>query len=369
MRLLQLMVLGAAATAAADPQLDTFEVQLGVFDQDGRGYQAKGAPAGRPGSEAATIVEPILRVVLRDGDAWTHDAVVDVDVVTAASPDAVDTVSSASRVNTAVGVDVTSRHLPSGVALRYGAHIEEPLRSFSLGAAYARGFAEENTQLSASLRATLDLPDLDRYDASEGDVLHRETLNANLGVSQIVSPTTRVDAGYGVTVQVGTLQTTWNSVPLMGGGRVGELFPHRRVRHAFTAGVAQIVPPTGTTGRASYRFYVDDFGLSAHTLQLWLYQRLGPWLSVRAGYRYHTQSGVDFYTELAPADIDMAPRTADSDLAPLTSRHVEGKVRLDAERAGLTWLGRSVIDLSLSRYSRDNGLSSMMVLLGWGRRF
>lgn len=372
MRLLQLsLVLVTTMGGAARAQLavDSVEARVGIFDQDGEGYQSKDGPREGPGSEAATVVEPILRVVLRDGETWTHDAVVDVDVVSAASPDAVDAVSTASRVNTAVGLDVTSSHMPSGVSLRYGAHIEEPLRSFFLGAGYVRGFAEENTVLTASLRATLDLPDLDRHDASEGDVLHREGLNVNLGVSQIVSPTTRVDAGYGLTLQSGTLQTTYNSVPVSNGTRAGELFPRRRARHAFTAGVAQIVPATHTTGKASYRFYIDDFGLRAHTVQLWLYQRLGPWLTARLGYRHHDQTGADFYAEVFSPEQLMSPHTSDSDLAPLISRHLEAQLVFDAERSGIGWLGRSLVDVSVARYARDNGLESMIVSIGWGKRF
>jgi hypothetical protein len=357
MRLLQLIVVCAAGAAGAQT-LEEFEARFSVYAQDGRGWQSVDAAEGEPGSERATIVEPLMRALLRGG-AWTHDGIIDVDIVTAASPDAVDAVSNASKVNTAIALDVTSTH-EGGNSLRYGLHLEEPLRSFFLGGGARRGFAEENTVLAASALLTFDVFDLNRHDATEGGIVHRTSLNGNLSLRQILSPTTVLDAGYGFTLQLGTLQTTYNSVPLEGGGRGGERLPARRARHALSAAVEQLSPATRTAARASYRFYVDDFGLTAHTAQLWLAQRARGWLLLRAGYRHHVQSGVDFWGEQF-TDEPMTPRTSDSDLARFVSRQID--LQLGVDTAGWSLVG------ACARYWRDNDLQSTIVSVAWSQRF
>jgi hypothetical protein len=355
MRLQQLIaaagLLVAAATTPRAQTLEAFDARLSLFAQDGSGRQSA------DGSEQATIVEPIVRALLRTGEV-THDAVLDVDVVSAASPDAVDAMSSASRVNVSIGLDVTSR-FPTGGALRWGAHVEEPLRSLFLGGGLSRGFAEDNTVLAVSALATWDFFDLNRHDATVGGIVTRATLNANATLRQILSPTTRGELSYGYTLQSGVLETTFNSVPLDDGGRGAEVLPRRRGRHALAAALAQMLPATRSVARASYRFYADDFGLVAHTAELRLVQRLGGALRLGGGYRHHHQSGVDFYADRFARGAP-GPRTADSDLARFTAR------QLDVE---LTWLRGAEVGVSCARYWRDNGLTSLIVALDWSQRF
>ena len=123
----------------------------------------------------------------------------------------------------------------------------------------------------------------------------RETINGNLTASQLLSPTTVIDGGYGVTYEHGTLDTGWNAVPISAGVLTDEVLPRGRLRHALAARLAQHVPWTHTTLKAWYRFYLDD-GACARTRSSSPLPVHRPWLYVRGGYRYHHQTGVDFFT-------------------------------------------------------------------------
>jgi hypothetical protein len=378
---------GAPMAAAADPAVTDDEI-LGAdeeswaiedvalrtvyVDQRGAGYQSQAGPPEGPGSEDMWVIEPWAQIRVRQSAAVRHELTVPVDVVTAASPDALDAMSSASRVNEAVGADLRTEIRISDtdtITTRVGFHWEEPLTSGTLGAGWRRALADDNAAIAINGSLTVD-----GFDVTDqtGEYLRksaRETASANVSFSQILSPTTVADASYGVTWQHGTLAQTWNAVPVMGGAPAGEVFPRDRLRHALAGRIAQHVPATHSTVKAWYRYYRDDFGLAAHTVELTGYQYVVPWLYVRAAYRFHHQTGVDFFTTQMPAaPVDPTPRTADSDLAPFDAHELGAGIAIVPERAPRA-LRRWSITADYARYRRSNDLTIDVVALGLGRVF
>ncbi|MEI9947449.1 MAG: DUF3570 domain-containing protein [Pseudomonadota bacterium] len=357
-------ILGQESQAA---RIDEFRLRLTSFYQDGRGYQSKAGTLAGPGSERALIVQPLMLVGIRQSARIHHEVVIPIDIVSAASVNALDVVSHASAVNEAVGIDLTSRfdltaddQLSSNIAW----HEEEPFGSGSFGLGYSHAMADDNAVLGISGQATFDRFDYLQPNGDRHGRRNRTALNGNLSFSQLLSPTTVFDASYGLTFQQGTLETTYNSVPIEGGTtRTAELFPHSRTRHAVQARIAQHLPDSHTTLRAAYRFYTDTFQLSAHTSEFELHQYLFPWLIARGSFRYYTQTGVDFFTSAFPAQESLRlPRTADSDLAAFHAQEYGLK---------LLWLarGQSALDIGYFHYFRDNGLTANIFSFGYGGGF
>src|SRR5262249_46976305 len=128
------------------------------FDQDGTGYQSRAAvhrgpgaelqytgPRGGPGSEWATVEQPQAEINAKQGARITHRIWLPIDIVTAASPDGIDAVSTASRQNEAGSVDWTTSYKANDkttLSFRNGFHNEENWRSWNTGASFARSFAE-----------------------------------------------------------------------------------------------------------------------------------------------------------------------------------------------------------------------------------
>ncbi len=269
--------------AAATAQVEDMEMRFAFFDQTGRGYQSVAGPPRGPGSEDALIFEPQFHLRIRQDEHWVHNVDLTVDIVSNASIDAIDAVSTASAVNEAATIDVTSSYTsgPSRLDAHYGGHIEEPLRSFFLGGGWTLSLADDNATIGISGQATVDLFDQVTRTGVDPGVGNRNTLNVNLAASQVLSPTTVADVAYGLTLQTGRLETTYNSVPLTDDMRGDEVFPGRRVRHAFAARLAQHIPWTRTTLKASYRYYFDNYQLDAHTAEGFVFQYLVDWLYVR----------------------------------------------------------------------------------------
>jgi hypothetical protein len=355
--------------------IDSIRARFTHFDQEGRGYQSQADRAGpySPGLETATIEQPQLEVVAQQGK-FTHRLWVPIDVITAASPDAIDgwpppdTVTEASHTNVAGSLEVATTYhkdRDTDVTVHAGFHLEAPFRSWDAGVAWARGFAEQNTVLSASLNQIFDW--LDAFDIHGLRVGRdfRSSTNANLGITQLLSPTTVGHLDYGVTVQLGQLSNTWNVVPLSTNMIDQERLPSLRHRHAFVARLVQALPWHGIV-KGMYRFYVDDWGVLAHTFELQLYQRLARWFYLKVNWRVHTQTAPWFWT--LSADPNAAARTADSDLAALTAQTFGVMAALDTPLR--TRLLRELhVDFGYERYFRTNSLSANIYTCSLGFRF
>jgi Protein of unknown function (DUF3570) len=358
--------------------IDSFRVRFTHFDQQGRGWQSQAGAAGLPGSEQAAIEQPQLEVIAHQGPRLTHRLWVPFDVVTAASPDAVDdskdptgrvidTVSSASRYNEAGSMDLMSTYQldpRTTLSVRSAFHLEEVFRSWSLGGGATRSFADDNAVLSVSLNQVLDW--FDRFDIHGNRIARafRSSTNANLGFTQLLSPDTIVSFNYGVTIQSGELGNTWNAVPLPMNMYGPELLPRERQRHAFVGRLAEYLPWKGAM-KLFYRFYVDDWGLQAHTAEAELMQRVLPWLYLRGNYRFHWQSGVSFYTQLGGHGEGL--RTADSDLAPFTAQTLGILAAVDVRF--VKRLRDLHLDFGYERYFRSNSLTANIYTCSAGFRF
>jgi|HubBroStandDraft_4_1064222.scaffolds.fasta_scaffold52486_2 hypothetical protein len=348
--------------------IDSITTRITGFDQFGNGYQAQGGPTPvSPGSERATILEPQADIEATQGDRWTHSVRVPVDLVSNASPHAVDVTSNASKHVESGSIDWAADYKLSpvaDVALLGGVHLENPFRSWHGGIVRKRSFADGDTVLSASFVEVFDW--FDRFDIHGGrhGRTDRSSTTGSVGVTQILTPTTLVNVNYGFTMQAGEMGNTWNSVPVSPETRGPEILPNERARHAVVARVAQFLPWDGAL-HLYYRFYADDWGLVAHSAEGELLQRISRSLYVGGHYRYHTQNGAYFFTTLAAPDG--ALRTADSDLAPFHAQTLGGKVVIDAP--GNRDIRALHFEVGFDRYFRSNDLQVNVVTCATGYRF
>ena len=336
------------------------------FVQRGRGFQSRAGPASGPGLEDTSIEQPQAELIARQGKHLTHRIWVPIDIVTAASPDAVDIVSTASKTNEAGSFDWTVGYADVAFdgAFRVGFHSEENFHSWNVGLGVDIPFAEENTILSASFNDVFDWFDDYRLDGSHSGHVTRNALNGNVGVTQLLSPSTIAHAEVGSTVQSGDLSNGWNIVPLSDGTVVQETLPKERFRNAFVLRMAQYLPFEAAL-RGSYRFYADDWGLFAHSGEFELQKRLAAFSRLRLSYRVHDQTSVSFFTTRG-SPLDDGEKTADSDLASFGSHTVGFAGIFDFE---VPFAKSLHLDFGIDRYLRTNDLQATLFALGAGLLF
>lgn len=390
---------GSAATKASDAAADrrlqealardesgwSFE-EMRFFTaflwQEGHGLQSQAGPVGARGREDAWILQPWMYLRVRQNDEVTHELTVPVDIVSAASTDAIDLVSKASEYNEAVTLDLTTTYSPNeelDMSFRFAAHYEEPMRSFIAGPALAWKLFEENTVFGMNATVVSDGFDPHSYTGKDRGFAARTSFSFNVSYLQVLSPTTLLDASFGTTQQWGVLETTWNSVIVHGAPtedhptgvyRTGEIFPKSRNRDALTVRLSQHIPATKTTAKASYRFYVDENGAYANTTEAQIFQYLVPWLYLRAHGRLHIQNAPNFWVPFVeePFEENMR-RTSDSDLEDLISREVGLKLVLLRDRAPIGLRDTDMFDVGYFRYQRSNDLHIDSFSLGYARTF
>jgi hypothetical protein len=378
---------GAHSDAEDSPKdgvrVEEARVRFNYFDQKGFGYQSQAGP-GVAGSERLQVYEPMFYVRFRQNDKVEHSITVPIDIITSASTDAIDALTTASRHNEAGTIQVNTQvkaTTDDTVKFTYGGHGEEWFASVFGGVGYTRDLAQDNATISARIDGSFDwftpygpwprrlVPLKDKFDFRGG-------LSGSVEVSQILSPTTLVKAGYGIAWQKGALLTPWNSVPFLCNpdvtecfARLQEKFPGTRLRQSVSGLLAHHIPRTSTTVRLSYRFYVDDYDVRAHTLLGEIYQYVTERAYVSAHYRAHHQTAVYFWaTNLDLADFNPdAPRTSDSDLAQFWAHEWGAKVLFHITPPGRA--RQHDIDVLYNRYTRTNNLSVNVGSIGYGYNF
>jgi hypothetical protein len=360
-------------------RIEAFNIRYTHFDQSGTGYQSRAAlrggpgaelkrtgPKGGPGSEWETVEEAQAEIIAKQGDRITHRIWLPVDIVTAASPDAIDAVSTASRTNEAGSIDWTIAYKASpetSIVVRNGLHNEENWRSWNTGFGVVRSFAEENTVLEAGLTQITDWFDKYTLQGDHDGHTSRATTTLSAGLTQVLSPTTIAHLDYGLTLQRGQLSNGWNIVPLTTGDIALEIVPPARTRHAMVGRIAQFLPWNGAV-HAFYRFYLDDWGIRGNTAEVELFQRLSRLSYLRLNYRFHQQTGASFFSTRVSPSFKTA--TADSDLAPLDAQTVGVKGVLDLP---VRFARNLHADIAVERYFRSNDLRVSVYSCGLGLLF
>lgn len=190
----------------------------------------------------------------------------------------------------------------------------------------------------------------------------RNSYNASFTYSQVINPRMQLSLLLDLAYQSGQLGTLYQRVYFRDESVHVEQLPGTRVK--VPLGVRfNYFATDRLLMRAFYRFYLDDWGISAHTAELELPYKITPFLSVSPYYRFYTQTEADYfagYRQHAPPDNFY---TSDYDLSAFNS-HLEGlNLRLNSATGILGIHKLNTLELRYGHYNRSNGLVSDAVTL------
>ena len=192
---------------------------------------------------------------------------------------------------------------------------------------------------------------------------HLDTDFVGVSVSQLLSPTTVGMLGVEYAYQNGFQSNPYRSVTL--GAAVPEKEPLLRNRQTYYGRIAQLFPYSLTTLQLMYRYYTDDWDLTANTVEFRIYQDLARNLDGRLAYRYHDQGsayfaklpttpGTQAYTACAnddphPTGCDRV-YTSDPKLYAFSSHYIEFQLRYQLQNVRQTpvlgWFEGGSVDLT-----------------------
>ena len=118
--------------------------------------------------------------------------------------------------------------------------------------------------------------------------------------------------------------------------------------------------------RTYYRYYIDDWGMTAHTASVELPVKLSRAFTLTPMYRYYTQQQVDYFS---PFDTHLSTEqyySSDYDLSTFSSnQYGVGLSYTDIfTHFKLFKFGMKNIDLRFNHYERNNDLKANIISMG-----
>lgn len=319
-------------------------------------------------------VEPVVRVKKRFSEDEHITVQVVADVLTGASPNgavpatAPQTFTSPSGEKTyttpanETPLDPTFRDERMALSVEWGRPLGRELRgvfqghfsgehdykSMGLSATLARDFNTRNTTFTGGLSYNKDEVDpvggmpIGLSDtllrARTGSMGEKDVLEALLGVTQVLNRNSLLQLNYTYGNDSGYLTDPYKLVSVVDAGGnpasiVHEKRPEDRTRHAL---YARTLTAFGRDVlHASYRYYRDDWGVSAHTVDLRYRLQFSGGHYLEPQFRYSLQnSAADFYRPYLPQGETVEYVSADYRLATMTTTTLGMKYGIPTRRDG-----------------------------------
>lgn len=356
---------------------DEANIVTSFYHQDGN----HSAVTGGVGTEKLTDIANVIdfKVSYQNGKGKKHifGAEMGIDYYTSASSDNIDfKVSSASSsdVRFYPSVNYTNENLKTGFSK--GANLafskEYDYTSFGGGINFNKKSKNQNTEFGARANVFLDtysqivptefrtnLPSRQQRKGEIGNAA-RNTFDFSMTLSQILTKRFQAALTLDVAYQDGLLSTPFHRVYKADGSLVRETLPSKRlkipigIRANYFVGEKMII-------RSFYRYYQDDWGMKAHTLQLEVPYKISPFYSISPFYRYHNQTAIDYFAPKGETAADTPFFSSDFDLSGLSSHFYGVGVRHTPFKTVLNLFAISQLELRAALYNRSDGMNAGMV--------
>jgi len=337
---------------------------LNIYHQNSNDGQQVFDNSGR---EEANVVEPMIFIEHQVNEDTAIDAHIVFDFWTAASDTKLDGQTGASGGEPIKGQSRISGNIGArrevgkwSYGTKFGFSSEYDYSSLNGSLDVSRSFAKDNFVLGFSAQYFSDKVGLFRDLSSPSSSLitndlPRKIFSTSLSASQILTPTDIIQVGASFVRSEKNLESTSSSV-VVNGVRTVEDLPDTRSRYAVSANWVHGLGENSALN-SSYRYYFDQWDLSAHSLRLAFLQEVNDEEDFYEVFlRYHSQSKVRYYGDSFSSNE--VYRTSDADMDKFQS--YEAGFFYSHSLGDQKWLGLEFEDVSWGNsivyYNRTNGL-------------
>jgi len=241
------------------------------------------------------------------------------DTVSCASIDVVTTASPFKEKRTEYGAGVDYLHIDSLMSLSVTKSDESDYTADTLSMNYSQDVFGGMTTISMGYSRGKDTV-LENNDPTFSDYVNR--YQYRLGVSQILTPTLRVNLDYEAITDEGYLNSPYRSARIYGAA-VPEQYPRTRDSQAVAFRAFQYLLPDSSI-RFEYRYFWDTWDIGANTAEISYSTYIGkPWLA-ELRYRYYSQNNASFYSDNFTQSQNYMAR--DKELSTFKSHTIGGKL-------------------------------------------
>ena len=372
------------STQYKDRKLALEEVNFvsSYYHQDGNNSSVTGGVGTQRLTDFANIID--IKFAKYDKRYRKHTFTLEggIDTYSSASSDKIDLTANSSasshdiRYYPSVSWLVENNKKGTGFGISASASKEFDYQSFGLGINFSKKSKDNNREIGFKAQAYLDQVSLilpielrtssggtgryrgeDDYPSSA-----RNSFSGSVTYSQIVNQKLQLLFLLDLAWQKGYLSLPFHRVYMNNGIVHSEALPSSRLkvpiglRANYFLGDKIVI-------RSFYRFYQDDWGLTAHSADLETAIKITPFFSVSPFYRYYRQSAIKYfepYQAHSPADKYY---TSNYDLSKFDSHFIGAGFRMAPPRGIFGNPHFSMIEIRYGHYLRSTNFNSNIISL------
>ncbi|WP_276091017.1 DUF3570 domain-containing protein [Pedobacter sp. JY14-1] len=344
------------------------------YSQDGNHSAVTGGIGTEKLTDFANTFDLQLSRYSRNGRKNNYTFELGIDHYSSASSDKIDpaTLSSASSADTRIypSLDWTRTNEKTGNSFGFTASYSGEYDYQSIGGAFhlSRLSKDKNTQFDWRVQAFLDtwtviLPvELRAGNREHEGSSPRNSFSSSISLSQVISQRLQGELVLEPAYQHGLLATRYQRNYFTDGSVQAETLPSDRYKLPVALRLNYFLADRFIL-RTFYRYYMDSWGIRAHTAELETPVKLSPFFSVSPFYRYSQQSGARYFAPYGQHQNGERYFTSDYDLSGLNSSFFGAGIRIVPPKGVLGWQRLNALELRYGHYLRSNGLASNIVSL------
>jgi hypothetical protein len=356
-------------------KIEEINLVSSYYTQDGNNSAVTGGVGTEKLSDISSVID--VKLVKYDRKLRKHSFGIEagIDHYTSASSDRIDLKanSSASHADTRIypSLSWSVENEAKGTTFGAGASLSTEFDYKSIGAnvLFAKKTKNRNGEFTAKLQTYFDKVSLiapvelrTTAGGEEEDYpsASRNTFAGSLAYSQVINERLQLVVLADVVKQQGYLGLPFHRVYFTDGSVHQENLPDSRLkvplgfRANYFLGDRFIV-------RTYYRFYTDNWGVTAHTANVEVPVKITPFLSVSPFYRYYTQSAAKYFAGFREHTASQEFHTSNYDLSEFNSSFYGAGIRIAPPNGILGMQHFSMIELRYGHYTKNIGMHADVI--------
>ncbi|HLO45367.1 MAG TPA: DUF3570 domain-containing protein [Leadbetterella sp.] len=363
-------------------KIDEVNLVSSYYSQTGNNSAITGGIGTEKLWDAANSLD--LKLSFIDKRQRTNSVVLDaaMDYYSSASSDMIDSrsLSSASMTDLHFYPSVSwsrkdeTKHSNFGLSAAYST--EWDYESFGGNISYSKSSKDNNTELSLKAGAFFDkwmailpyeLRPTSYPSGAEGDqggiaFKNRNSYNASIGVSRVVSKRLQMMLTVEPAFQEGLLSTPFHRVYFTDNTLKVEKLPRQRAKLPMSVR-ANYFMGDRLIFRTFYRYYVDSWGMTAHTVSAETSYKINSFLSITPHYRFNSQTAVKYFAAYKKHTLSEQYYTSDYDISDFNSAFWGAGLRIAPPGGILGNRWWNSLEVRYGHYNRTNGMVSHIISL------
>ncbi len=309
----------------------------------------------------------------------TFNIDLNIDYYTSASSDNIDprTISgaSASDVHFYPSISWSVKNPKNRITqgLTYSFSTEFDYNSHGFTASWAKASKDNNREFSIKAsafidKATIILPiELRTGTTGSGrggsqDTRPRNSFTAAFSLSQVINERLQVMAIVEPSYQEGFLSTSFHRIYFTDNTEGIEKLPGRRLK--LPIGLrANYFFGDNLILRAFYRYYMDDWGMKAQTVNLEGSYKITPFISISPYYRFNHQTAVDYFHAYKENSPISAYYSSDYDISGMNTNFYGSGFRFAPINGVLSMKHLSSVEFRYGHYTRTTGMVANIITM------